>query len=94
MLKINWKWVDIVKPPQVRTIPDILTPAEIENPIDANRKRVHIRRGKGHKDRLVPLRTLLCRACVNSGANTVIHIIVPQWNIGSVEKIQRLWLPS
>lgn len=88
VLKIDWKWVDIVKPPQVKTIPDILTPAEIENligatrklryrvfilttysmglrleetlslqvgDIDAGRKRVHIRRGKGHKDRLVPL---------------------------------------
>ena len=87
VLKIDWKWVDIVKPPQVTTIPDILTPAEIENligatrklryrvfilttysmglrleetlslqvgDIDASRKRVHIRRGKGHKDRLVP----------------------------------------
>ncbi len=88
VLKINWKWVDIVKPPQVKTIPDILTPTEIEKiigatrklryrvfllttysmglrlsetlalqvgDIDAERKLVHIRRGKGHKDRLVPL---------------------------------------
>ena len=87
-LKLDWKWVDIVKPPQVKTIPDIFTPAEIENliaatrklryrvfilttysmglrleetlslqvgDIDASRKRVHVRRGKGHKDRLVPL---------------------------------------
>lgn len=30
--------------------------------IDAQRKRVHIRRGKGHKDRLVPLPDLTCRA--------------------------------
>ena len=88
MLKVEWKWVDIVKPPKVRTIPDILTPHEIERiigkarklryrvfllttysmglrlgetlslqvgDIDAERKRVHIRRGKGHKDRLVAL---------------------------------------
>lgn len=88
VLKRKWKWVDIVKPPQVKTIPDILTPAEIERligstrklryrvfllttysmglrlsetlnlqvgDIDAARKLVHIRRGKGHKDRLVPL---------------------------------------
>jgi integrase len=80
--------VDIVKPPIVKTIPDILTPAEVEQligaarklryrvfllttysmglrlgeslslqvgDIDAGRKQVHIRRGKGHKDRLVPL---------------------------------------
>lgn len=88
VLNKKWKWVDIVKPPKVKTIPDILTPAEIERligatrklryrvfllatysmglrlgetlalqvgDIDAGRKRVHIRRGKGHKDRMVPL---------------------------------------
>ncbi len=88
VLNKDWKWVDIVKPPQVKTIPDILTPAEIEkliaatrklryrvfilttysmglrlgetlslqvSDIDKDRKRIHIRRGKGHKDRLVPL---------------------------------------
>jgi len=88
VLKLDWKWVDIVKPPKIKTIPDILTPAEVEDiigatrklryrvfllttysmglrlgealslqagDIDAGRKRVHIRRGKGHKDRLVPL---------------------------------------
>lgn len=91
VLKLDWKWIDIVKPPQVKTIPDILTPAEVEQligatrklryrvfilttysmglrlaetlslqvgDIDARRKRVHIRRGKGHKDRLVPLPNL------------------------------------
>lgn len=88
VLKKEWQWVDIVKPPQVKSIPDILTPTEIERlvnatkklryrvfllatysmglrltealslqvgDIDAERKLVHIRRGKGHKDRLVPL---------------------------------------
>jgi integrase/recombinase XerD len=88
VLKLDWRWVDIVKPPQVKTIPDILTPDEIEQligktkklryrvfllttysmglrlgetlslqvgDIDPSRKRVHIRRGKGHKDRMVPL---------------------------------------
>ena len=88
VLKRDWQWVNIIKPPKVYTIPDILTPAEIEQligktrklryrvfllttysmglrleealslqvgDIDAGRKRVHIRRGKGHKDRLVPL---------------------------------------
>lgn len=88
VLKREWNWIDIVKPPKVKTIPDILTPAEVEKllattrklryrvflltiysmglrlgeglslqvgDIDAARKLVHIRRGKGHKDRLVPL---------------------------------------
>ena len=95
VLKLDWKWVDIVKPPQVKTIPDILTPEEIERligktrklryrvfilttysmglrleealslqvgDIDAARKKVHIRRGKGHKDRLVPLPDLTLQA--------------------------------
>ena len=88
VLKTEWKWIDIVKPPRVKTIPDILTPKEIEriisktrklryrvylltvysmglrlseaislqtSDIDGERKQVHIRNGKGHKDRLVPL---------------------------------------
>lgn len=88
VMKKKWQWVDIVKPPQVKTIPDILTVAEVERiigttrklryrvfllttysmglrlsetlslqvgDIDAARKLVHIRRGKGHKDRLIPL---------------------------------------
>lgn len=95
VLKRDWQWLNIVKPPKVHTIPDILTPAEIEKligatrklryrvfllttysmglrleealslqvgDIDAERKRVHIRRGKGHKDRLVPLPDLTCQA--------------------------------
>jgi len=88
VLKIDWQWINIIKPPKIHTIPDILTPIEIERligktrklryrvfllttysmglrleealslqvgDIDAGRKRVHIRHGKGHKDRLVPL---------------------------------------
>jgi len=88
VLERDWQWLDIVKPPKVKTIPDILTPVEIERligatkkiryrvfllttysmglrleetlslhvgDIDAGRKLVHIRRGKGHKDRMVPL---------------------------------------
>lgn len=88
VLKKDWQWIDIVKPPKVKTIPDILTPSEIErliaadrklryrvfllttysmvlrleetlclqvSDIDAERKSVHIRRGKDKKDRLVPL---------------------------------------
>lgn len=94
VLELDWQWVNIIKAPKIKTIPDILTPVEIERligatkklryrvfilatysmglrleetlslqvgDIDAGRQRVHIRRGKGHKDRLVPLpdRTLL-----------------------------------
>jgi integrase/recombinase XerD len=95
VLHKDWQWIDIIKPPKVHTIPDILTPAEIEmiigktrklryrvfllttysmglrleetlslqvGDIDAGRKKVHIRRGKGHKDRLVPLPDLTLQA--------------------------------
>lgn len=88
VLKLDWQWLGIIKPPQVRALPDILTVAEIERligatrhlryrvfllatysmglrlsetlalqvgDIDGQRKMVHIRRGKGHKDRMVPL---------------------------------------
>ena len=88
VLQRNWDWIKIIKPPKIKTIPDILTPVEVEQiigktrklryrvfllttyslglrleetlslqvgDIDAGRKKVHVRRGKGHKDRLVPL---------------------------------------
>ena len=87
-LSKQWHWVDIVKPPQVRSLPDILTPDEIAlllnsarqlryqvyilttysmglrlgealnlkvGDIDAKLSRVHIRNGKGRKDRYVTL---------------------------------------
>lgn len=95
VLHKDWQWIDIVKPPVVKTIPDILTLSEIEQligatkklryrvfilltyslglrleealslqvrDIDTANKQVHIRRGKGHKDRLLPLPDLTLRA--------------------------------
>jgi integrase/recombinase XerD len=95
VLKRDWQWVKIIKPPQVRSLPDVLTVREVErliaaarklryrvfvlttysmglrlsetlslqlSDIDAERKRVHIRRGKGHKDRFVPLPNLTLKA--------------------------------
>ena len=93
-LNKQWEWLNIVKPPQVKRLPDILTPAQISQVINGTKKQryqvffltlysiglrlseglnltvhdidsqtmqVHIREGKGGKDRLVPLpkRTLL-----------------------------------
>ncbi len=88
VLKKDWQWLNIVKPPQIKSIPDIVTPEEIEqllaatrklcyrvfllttysmglrleealslqvSDIDSKRMLVHIRRGKGHKDRMIPL---------------------------------------
>ena len=88
VLRQDWQWFEIIKPPKVKSLPDILTLQEIEQligatrklryrvfllvaysmglrleealslqvgDIDAQRHQVHIRRGKGHKDRFVPL---------------------------------------
>jgi integrase len=95
VLKEDWQWVNIVKAPEVVTLPDILTVSEVEQligatrklryrvfllttysmglrlsetlslqvgDIDGKRKLVHIRRGKGHKDRFVPLPDLTYEA--------------------------------
>lgn len=95
VLKLDWQWVSMIKPPKIRSLPDILTVAEVERliaatrklryrvfllatysmglrlgetlalqvgDIDASRQQVHIRRGKGHKDRFVPLPDLTYQA--------------------------------
>ncbi len=88
VLKLDWQWVQMIKPPKVHTLPDVLSVAEVQaligaarklrfrvfvlvtysmglrlsetlalqiSDIDRARERVHIRRGKGCKDRFVPL---------------------------------------
>jgi integrase len=95
VLKRDWQWINIIKAPRVKSLPDILTLAEVEKligatrklryrvfllatysmglrlaealalqvgDIDGERKQVHIRRGKGHKDRFVPLPELTYHA--------------------------------
>jgi site-specific recombinase XerD len=87
-LERQWEWLNIVKPPQVKRIPDIITNKQIGqlitatrsvryqvfflvlysmglrlsealdltvNDIDSQTMQVHIREGKGGKDRLIPL---------------------------------------
>lgn len=122
VIQSKWEWIKIVKPPKVRTLPDILTVSEVEriigatkklryrvfllttysmglrlqealhlqtSDIDAERKKVHIRRGKGHKDRLVPLPDLTLNALRELWSK---HRN-PDWlfpnAIGSPEKIQQ-----
>ncbi len=87
VLKLELPWLDIVKPPKIQSLPDVLTAAEIAmiihqtrdlrlqsfwfttysmrlrlgplnltvDDIDRARMTVHVRRGKGHKDRFVIL---------------------------------------
>ncbi len=38
VLKRDWQWVRIIKPPKIRSLPDILTVAEVEQVIGAARK--------------------------------------------------------
>lgn len=88
VLRREWDWVKIVKPPRVKRLPDILSTGEVRRlilaveklrfrtclfgiyslglrlgegislrveDIDSARMRVHVRDGKGRKDRYVPL---------------------------------------
>jgi len=122
VLKLDWQWINIIKPPKIYTLPDILTPIEIENligatrklryrvfllttysmglrleealslqvgDIDAGRKKVHIRRGKGHKDRLVPLPDLTLQALrILWSKHRHPDLIFPNAN-GSLKTIQK-----
>ncbi len=121
VLKRTWDWLEIIKPPQVRTLPDVLTIGEVEQLIAAARKlryrvfilttysmglrlsetlalevgdidaeihRVHIRRGKGHKDRFVPLPDLTysaLRALWSRHRHP--HLLFPN-AVGSPERIR------
>jgi len=122
VLERDWQWINIVKPPKIKTIPDILSVSEVEriigktrklryrvfllttysmglrlgealslqvSDIDADRKRVHIRRGKGHKDRLVPLPDLTLQALRELWArHRHPQFLFPNAN-GSLETIQK-----
>lgn len=95
VLNKEWTWVDIVKPPRKKVLPDILTLREVERlingtrerryqtfiltaysmglrlgealnlqvgDIDRERMKVHVRQGKGRKDRFVTLPTATLHA--------------------------------
>ena len=109
VLKKAWRWIDIVKPPQKKVLPDILSRQHIEalinqtreiryqtfiltsysmglrlgetlnlqvGDIDSERMKVHIRAGKGQKDRLVTLPERTLRAlrrywCTHKNPNLI-----------------------
>ncbi len=87
-LEKKWQWLDIVRPPHEKKLPDIISPSQVAllismthqrryqvffltlytmglrlgeglnltvHDIDAHTMQVHVRGGKGGKDRLVPL---------------------------------------
>lgn len=98
VLQKEWQWIDIVKPPRERTLPDLLTRSEVEfvinhtrelryqtyiltaysmglrlgealnltvSDIDSPRMKVHVRQGKGRKDRFVTLPEVTLHALRN-----------------------------
>jgi len=122
VLKQDWQWLEIIKAPKIQSLPDILTPQEIEQligaarklryrvfilttysmglrlgetltlevgDIDAQTQRVHIRRGKGHKDRFVPLPDLTCQALRALWArHRHPRLLFPNW-VGSPGRIRQ-----
>lgn len=122
VLERDWQWINIVKPPKIKSIPDILTVSEVERligktrklryrvfllttysmglrlgealslqvgDIDSERNRVHIRRGKGHKDRMVPLPDLTLQALKELWKrHRHPQLLFPNAN-GSLETIQK-----
>lgn len=95
VLERPWTWVNIVKPPKIQSLQDVLSISEMEliinrtrelryqvyylttyslglrlaeslhltiADIDSHLMRVHVRRGKGNKDRFIPLPLLTYKA--------------------------------
>ena len=122
VLKREWDWVAIVRPPKVTTLPDVFTLDEINNlissaeqlryrvfilttyslglrlsetlnlqvgDIDAARQTVHIRRGKGHKDRLLPLPNLTLQALRHLWARHHNPVWLFPNAVGSAERMQQ-----
>jgi len=122
ILKQDWRWVEIIKPPKVRSLPDVLSVAEVKqlisvarqdryrvfvlttysmglrlsetlalevSDIDGERNRVHIRRGKGHKDRFVPLPDVTYQALRSFWAtHRNPRLLFPAF-VGSAERIRQ-----
>jgi len=126
VMKQDWQWVNIIKPPRVRSLPDVLSVAEVRqlirtaridryrtfilttysmglrlsetltlqvSDIDGERHRVHIRRGKGHKDRFVPLPDVTYQALRSFWAtHRNPRLLFPAF-VGSSERIRQATSP-
>lgn len=122
VLKRDWDWVSIVRPPKVTTLPDILSQSEIQQlittarvlryqvfilttyslglrlsetlhlqvgDIDADRLTVHVRRGKGHKDRFLPLPHVTLQALRHLWTTHRNPVWLFPSQVGSPERIQQ-----
>jgi integrase len=118
--------VEIIKPPRVRKLPDVLSVNEVGeligaarrlryrvfvlttysmglrlsetlslevSDIDAQRRRVHIRRGKGHKDRFVPMPDLTYQALRELWARHRHPRLLFPNPVGSPERIRQATRP-
>ncbi len=47
ILKQDWRWVEIIKPPKVRTLPDVLTVAEVQKLISVARQERYQQQFRG-----------------------------------------------
>lgn len=126
VLNRDWAWVNIVRPPIVKSLPDILTRQELSRllevirkiryqaflfatysmglrlseclnlrvpDIDSARRVVHIRNGKGHKDRFVPLplKTLIIlRKYWKTHRNPELIFPNLEWGFGHVKATRRV----
>lgn len=121
ILKRDWQWVKIIRPPSVRSLPDVLSVGELEQVIAAARRhryrvfvltcysmglrlsetlslevgdidvayrRVHVRRGKGHKDRFVPLPDRTYRALRHFWSRHRHPRLLFPSVVGSMEKVR------
>ncbi|PSW28527.1 integrase [Photobacterium phosphoreum] len=136
VLQRDWEWLNIVKPPQVKTLPDILTPAEVSHlinstkqlryqvffltlyslglrlgegldlavgDIDRHRMLVHIRNGKGGKDRFIPIprRTLYALRYYRQTHKNSRYLFPSQFNVnhtvmdrGGIQKAMKAVIKS
>ncbi|MCF6267033.1 MAG: phage integrase N-terminal SAM-like domain-containing protein [Desulfuromusa sp.] len=68
VLKHDWRWVNIIKPPKIKTIPDVLTVAEVDRLIGAAQKTMKLLVSACgiKKSQSTPCGTVLPPSCLNA----------------------------